>query len=102
MEDNKVVGVVTRDDFLKELAQTDCPSVSEVMRRNVAVAQASDMLEGALQRLQESTCHTMPVLHGQRLVGLLTAENLGEFLMIRTARDRRKATSSEIKKEATV
>ena len=28
---------------------------------------------------------TMPVLHQSKLVGILTAENLGEFLMIQTA-----------------
>ena len=36
-----------------------------------------------------SGCHTLPVLHNQKLVGLLTAENLGEFLMIKNARNGR-------------
>ena len=47
-------------------------------------------LEKALQRLQTSACPTLPVLRNQKLVGLLTAENLGEFLMIQGARSRRK------------
>ena len=94
MEDNNVVGVVTRDDLLKGLAQKGRPPVSEFMHRDIARADASDMLESALQRMQESACHTMPVLREHRLVGLLTAENLGEFLMIRTALNGRKAVVS--------
>jgi Zn-dependent protease len=94
MENNSVVGVLTRDDLLKGLTQTDRPPVSEIMHRDIAQADASDMLESALQRMQESTCRTMPVLRERRLVGLLTAENLGEFLMIRTARNGRKAAVS--------
>jgi Zn-dependent protease/predicted transcriptional regulator len=90
VDGDKVVGVVTRDDLLKGLAQTDPPPVSEIMRRDIALAEASDMLESALQRLQQSACPTMPVLHDQRLVGLLTAENLGEFLMVRNAGNGRK------------
>ena len=91
LDGNQVVGVVTRDCLLKALAQKDDQSVSEIMRRDVAIADASDMLESALQRLQESACHTLPVLRNQKLVGLLTAENLGEFLMIKSARNGRKA-----------
>ena len=101
MDGNNVVGVVTRDGLLKGLAQVDQPAVSEIMSGNVAMAEESDMLEGALQRLQESECHMMPVLRNHRLVGLLTAENLGEFLMVKTARDKRKAGASAIH-EATV
>jgi Zn-dependent protease len=94
MENNNVVGVLTRDDLLKGLAQKGRPPVSEFMHRDIARADASDMLESALQRMQESACHTMPVLRERRLVGLLTAENLGEFLMIRTALNGRKAVVS--------
>ena len=43
------------------------------------------MLEIAFQRLQECECHTMPVVHGGRLVGLLTMDYLGEYLMIQAA-----------------
>jgi CBS-domain-containing membrane protein len=46
------------------------------------------------QRLQASACRTLPVIQNRRLVGLLTAENLGEFLMIRSARNGRLAVES--------
>ncbi len=94
VEHDQVVGVVTRDGLLKALAQKGDPPVSEIMRRDIATADSSDMLEGVFQRLQESTCRTLPVLHNQRLVGLLTAENFGEFLMIRSARNGRLAIAA--------
>ena len=90
LDGNQVVGVVTRSDLLKALAQKDDLPVSQIMHLNVATADAADMLENALQRLQESDCPTLPVLRNQNLVGLLTAENLGEFLMIKNARGGRK------------
>ena len=88
---NQVVGVVTRSGLLKALARKDDLAVSEIMHHDVATVDASDMLESALQRLQTSGCPTLPVVHNQKLVGLLTAENLGEFLMIKGARSGRKA-----------
>ena len=90
LDGNQVVGVVTRSGLLKALAQKDDLPVSQIMHLNVATADAADMLENALQRLQESDCPTLPVLRNQNLVGLLTAENLGEFLMIKNARGGRK------------
>jgi len=85
LDGERVVGVITRDGLMKGLALQDRPLVRYVMQRDIALANASDMLEGALQGLQASACHTLPVLSNNRLVGLLTTENLGEFLMIKTA-----------------
>jgi Zn-dependent protease len=85
MDTDQVVGILTRDGLVKALSRTDVPLVRDVMCRDLTFANASDMLESALQRLQGDACRTIPVLRDQQLVGLLTAENLGEFLMIRTA-----------------
>jgi predicted transcriptional regulator len=43
------------------------------------------MVEMALMRLQESGAKTLPVMHAGQFVGLITAENITEFLMIRSA-----------------
>jgi len=56
-----------------------------VMQREFPTVSPFDMAEGILARLQECNCHSLPVVHNGRLVGLLTAENLGEFLMIQGA-----------------
>ena len=91
LDQREVVGVITRSDLLKALARKDVLSVNEIMLRDFPIAHASDMLETALQRLQASPCPAMPVVQTGSLVGLLTAENLGEFLIIENARHQRPA-----------
>ena len=53
------------------------------------------MLENALQRLQECSCHTMPVTHGGELVGLITTDNLGEFMLVQAALGARLSPQAE-------
>lgn len=81
-----VVGVLTRNDLLTALAQRgpDTP-VDQVMQREFQVVDTNEMLEPAFARLQSCNCHTMPVTSRGQLVGLLTADNIGEFLMIQAA-----------------
>jgi Zn-dependent protease/CBS domain-containing protein len=86
MDGGRVAGVLTRGDLLTALArQSQASRVAEVMRRDCPVAQVSEMVEGALQRLQDRDCPTIPVLQGDQLVGLLTMDNIGEFLSVRSA-----------------
>ena len=53
--------------------------------RNVPSVDSHEMVETALIRFQESGAKTLPVMHRGRFVGLLTSENITEFLMIRSA-----------------
>jgi len=86
VEGGRVVGVLTRGDLLTALpARGQDVMVSEVMQRQFQVVDSSDMLEIAMQRLRECACHTIPVQHGGRLVGLLTMDNVGEFVAIQAA-----------------
>jgi Zn-dependent protease len=86
LEDGRFIGVLTRDDFFKALAeQGQNTPVADVIRRNVPSVDSHDMVEMALMRLQESGTKTLPVMHAGRFVGLVTAENITEFLMIRSA-----------------
>jgi Zn-dependent protease/CBS domain-containing protein len=86
VEGSAVVGVVTRSDLLAALARQDqAAPVAGIMRRNFQVAEANEMLEPAFARLQACDCHTLPVMYRGQLAGLLTAENVGEFLMIQSA-----------------
>jgi hypothetical protein len=55
------------------------------MRHEFQIVDANEMLEVAFLRLQACSCHTMPVTYQGRLVGLLTTDNIGEFLMIQSA-----------------
>jgi Zn-dependent protease/CBS domain-containing protein len=86
----RVAGVLTRTDLLVALTEfgPDHP-VAAVMRREFLVAEPTEMLEMVFQRLQECDCHTMPVVHDGQTVGLITMDNLGEYLLIEAALQRR-------------
>ncbi len=86
IEDNRVIGILTRTNLVNALKQRgELTLVGDVMEQNFLTADAGEMLEGASVRLQTCECHTMPVMRNGQLVGLITMDNLGEFLMIRSA-----------------
>ena len=86
MQNGHVAGILTRVDLLVAVSRHGPASmVSEVMRREFQAADSTEMLETAFARLQECDCHTLPVLHKGQLVGLVTMDNVGEFLMIQAA-----------------
>jgi Zn-dependent protease/CBS domain-containing protein len=86
VEGKRVVGVLERDALLKALARAgQSESVANVMRRGVPEIDSHEMLEAAMTRLEESGAKTLPVMHASELAGLLTSENIAEFMMIRSA-----------------
>ena len=95
-ENGQVTGVLNRDRLISALSQNGQNAlVGDAMRRDVPEIDSHDMVEKALMRVQESGAKTLPVTHNGQLVGLLTAENITEFLMIRSAlKTARKASMS--------
>ena len=86
MSDGELVGVLVREDLMKALAREGMSaSVAEVMRTDFETADPGEMLEPAFLRLQSCSCRSVPVVRGGRLVGILTTDNVGEFLMVRAA-----------------
>ncbi|HWD41771.1 MAG TPA: site-2 protease family protein [Fimbriimonas sp.] len=85
----QVPGILTRSDLVNGLAVIG-PSgyVAEVMQRAPRTVEPNLPLEDAVDLFSEND--TSPILvmdHGQ-MVGLLTSENLSEFVMLETARSR--------------
>jgi Zn-dependent protease/predicted transcriptional regulator len=86
IEDDRVVGVLTRDDFLAALTRHGQNiAVSAVMKTDLPEVDSYDMVETALERIQQSGVPALPVTHGGQLVGIITSENITEYLMIRSA-----------------
>jgi CBS domain-containing protein len=84
-------GVVTRDTMIKALKDLgpDTP-VLDIMEKEVPTVPARASLESAVKALTELNKPVVGILDPQeRLVGLLTAENLGEMMMVQAARPRR-------------
>jgi Zn-dependent protease/predicted transcriptional regulator len=82
----RVAGMLDRDSFMRALTQHgQSAAVMDFIRRDLPALDSHEMLEMALNRLQESGSKTLPVTHGGELVGLITMENVTEYLMIRSA-----------------
>lgn len=79
-------GVLTQTDLLKALAdQEKYPTVASAIQRNYATVDDLDMLESAFAKLNDCGCHTLPVMRNGKLVGLVTMDNLGEYMRIQAA-----------------
>jgi Zn-dependent protease len=84
-----VLGVLTREDVLRTIAQQGSDvHVREAMKREFKAVDSHDMLERALVVLHDCKCRSLPVVHDGRLVGMLTTDNVGEFLMVQSALQR--------------
>src|SRR5262249_19537128 len=93
--DGRVVGMLVRDDLFKALqSQSDTASVESVMRRDCPIVSQNDMLETVFRRMQEQGCSSLPVVSGDRLVGIITLENVGEMMILRRPRQHTEAATA--------
>ncbi len=84
--DEQVVGVLTQSDLLTALSQRGPTAmVGEVMRRQFETAHPFETLEEVFARLQACGCHAISVTWDGRLIGMVTLDNVSEFLMVQSA-----------------
>jgi Zn-dependent protease/CBS domain-containing protein len=81
-----VVGVLTRTQLMKALAEHGQGAlVGDAMRRDFMTADPDEPIEQALARLRTCGCNALPVVRDRQLLGLLTLDNVGEYMMIQAA-----------------
>ena len=87
MEDSRVLGILTSRELMVALQQRGPETlVQDVMSRDFLSLEPNEMLDSALSRLHTAECcTTAPVIQRDALVGLLTTDNIGEFLLISAA-----------------
>ncbi len=86
LENDQIRGILTRNDILAAVAERGQElRVGEVMHRDCGTVDESAMLEDTFQRMREGACGALPVIRQGRLVGLVTLENVGEWMMIQSA-----------------
>jgi Zn-dependent protease len=86
VENGAVVGVLGRSELLAGLAKAGQEAlVGKFMQRDFRLAHPDEKAENVFARLQDCSCRTIPVVQNGELVGVVTMENVGEFMMIQTA-----------------
>ncbi len=84
----RFLGLLTQDDLLGALARGDRRApVASAMQTDLPSVDSHEMLEQAFARLAEAPATTLPVVHAGAFVGLLTLDNVSEFLRIRSAQE---------------
>ncbi|MEZ6060215.1 MAG: CBS domain-containing protein [Planctomycetaceae bacterium] len=92
---DKLVGILTSNDFLRvsfgEFGNQDARSldaildhtykISEVMNPNPVSVKSSQTVRDAATILSESSFHSLPVVEGEKLVGIVTSSDLIKYLL---------------------
>ncbi len=90
IENGEVVGILEQKKLMDGLSHLGPDEeVRVVMDTYFQSVEVSEMLDNAMTRLQSCGCKIMPVLRHGRLAGLLTPQNIGEFMMIHSALQQR-------------
>jgi CBS domain-containing protein len=84
VESGRVIGMVSGKKLLAALAThgLDEP-VTAAMGTEFPAAQSSETLDAVFGRLQDSDAGSIPVVNNGLIVGLITTENVQEYLLIR-------------------
>ena len=86
VDNGRIEGILTQTDLLRALSASDqYTTVTSAMQGNFVTVNSLEMLESAFAKLKDCNCHTLPVTLNGKLVGLLTMDNLGEYMRIQAA-----------------
>jgi predicted transcriptional regulator len=103
VENGRLVGMLGNKELLEGLSQRgDESSIAESIRREFPVLAVGDQLPAVLEKLQNSNRRVLPAVDHGELVGLFTAENLAEFVMVQSALRRHSAPSNNVGKSPCV
>ncbi len=80
LEGTRLVGVLSERDIMARVVARDIDPdrarVSEVMTRDLVVAQIADSHGEGLRKMKQAGCRHLPVVEGDRLVGMVAQRDL--------------------------
>src|SRR5262249_33306468 len=84
VEGEKLVGIFTERDLLNRVVAKDLDPkktlISEVMSKNVTTVSIRETTESCFQKMESTKCRHIPIMEGQKLVGVVTMRNILEWL----------------------
>ncbi|REK29353.1 MAG: site-2 protease family protein [Planctomycetota bacterium] len=87
VEEGRLVGMLRRADLAEGLrGSTGELRIADVMTQDCRCVNEFDLLERVMYEMHQGSCSVLPVVRGDRIIGLVDTENIGELLMIRSAR----------------
>ncbi len=85
-ENEKVLGVLSRDELIKGLsADGNKSQVSKAMRTDYLTLDPEMPLQEVYQKIMQTKCPIAPVIENGKFIGILDKENIEEFIMVKKA-----------------
>jgi CBS domain-containing protein len=84
VKDNSPVGIVTERDFIKKICAKELPvadvKMSDIMSKIQTTADPETPIEVAVQRMVNHKIRRLPIMEGEKLVGIITVTDLAKHL----------------------
>ena len=84
MDGPALVGIFTERDLLNRVIakalDPQSTALSEAMSKNVRTVALKDSIQGCYDKMQETKCRHIPIVDGDKVVGVVTMRNILEFL----------------------
>ena len=84
-KDNSPVGILTERDFVKRIAAKNkdlSNSLSEVMSSPLTTIKSDETVWEAAEKMKQNGIHKLPVLDGDKVIGIITTTDLVEICSI--------------------
>jgi len=80
LDGSRLVGILSERDVMGRVVarelDPDRTRVSEVMTKDLVVAQAGESHEDGLRKMKQAGCRHLPVIEGDRLMGMVSQRDL--------------------------
>jgi len=84
VKDGQPVGIVSERDFIKKICAKERPiaevKIAEIMSKILTTAEPETPIEVAVQRMVNHKIRRLPIVDGDRLVGIITVTDLAKHL----------------------
>jgi Zn-dependent protease/predicted transcriptional regulator len=103
LDGDRYVGMLVRKNLLENLTNhgRDTP-VAQLLTQDCPIADRRDPLSEVIREMQEKECSTVAVFSAGRFAGVLTLENVGEFMMVQSAHWRRNRQTPPLSDDSTL